>query len=127
MKLMFEAYCPACGGWDVKQGGSGHKLGCPVGEPGTPISSMDASKTFVVNFDPADIEMVYGLIKANIGTIINYNVTEDIITVYVSFDDVTHGKSFVGDMMREGIDVQPSKATVLKDAEQRFINRFDLS
>lgn len=31
------AYCAYCGGWDKKQGGVGHRLGCKVGKPGTPI------------------------------------------------------------------------------------------
>jgi len=35
--VLSEDYCPACGGWDKEQGGVGHRLGCPVGKPGTPI------------------------------------------------------------------------------------------
>lgn len=30
-------YCAGCGGWDKKQGGSGHRFGCKIAESGTPI------------------------------------------------------------------------------------------
>jgi len=35
------AYCEACGGWDKQQGGVGHRLGCPVGKPGTEINQSN--------------------------------------------------------------------------------------
>jgi hypothetical protein len=38
LAALHEDYCPACGGWDREQMGTGHKLGCPRGEPGTPIA-----------------------------------------------------------------------------------------
>ena len=39
--ILNEAYCSACGGWDRAQMGTGHKLGCPIGKPGTPIAAQD--------------------------------------------------------------------------------------
>lgn len=42
IESLSEDYCSACGGWDKEQMGRGHKLGCPKGEPGTPIARATA-------------------------------------------------------------------------------------
>lgn len=36
---LVPVYCNACGGWDYSAGGSGHKPGCPKGEPGSHINN----------------------------------------------------------------------------------------
>lgn len=43
---LIAGYCPACGGWDRKQGGTGHKLMCPVGQAGAPISESPRFSQF---------------------------------------------------------------------------------
>lgn len=38
--ILSEEYCNSCGGWDKKQGGTGHKYGCPKGGAGIPIAAL---------------------------------------------------------------------------------------
>lgn len=45
--IVSEDYCDACGGWDKEQWGTGHKIGCPVGEPNTPIATLPGSVSSV--------------------------------------------------------------------------------
>ena len=53
--VLHEDYCSACGGWDKAQGGSGHKLGCPAGKPGTSIGPPEIDQfdwdAFITNIE----------------------------------------------------------------------------
>jgi hypothetical protein len=58
--IITEGYCAACGGWDQKQGGSGHKARCKIGQPGTPITREEGHEGTdaitgepLKNFDPS--------------------------------------------------------------------------
>jgi hypothetical protein len=50
--IIREGHCQACGGWDAKQGGSGHKRGCKVGTPGASIDD-GADEHGFINLDPS--------------------------------------------------------------------------
>ena len=96
--VMREAYCDACGGWDKEQQGGGHKLGCPMGKPGTSIKKMAAPKKsglWVVSgrFPIDDIGMIFSDIKGYEGVVISYNGTIN-IWVSVMFDSYSLADEF---------------------------------
>jgi len=102
MKLtnLHEDYCDACGGWDKEQWGRGHKLGCPVGEPDTPIARSEEPDVeedhalVVAEFDADDVEEVYTHIKAYGGTIVERRDTPTDVVATVIFDGLKEAGEF---------------------------------
>lgn len=73
--ILPEEYCQACGGWDKKQGGIGHKYGCPKGKDGTPIAAQAADLrgiSVVIDLIDSETCSLYNAIK-NIGAIVAFN------------------------------------------------------
>jgi hypothetical protein len=110
---LYEDYCSACGGWDREQQGRGHNLGCPRGEPGTPIAGPEeepeVEDEYAVvegRFDLSDIEEVYTHIKGYSGTIVKYQrvslapAAVDEADVWIMFDNIGDAKLFYDNMER---------------------------
>jgi hypothetical protein len=103
LSVLHEAYCDACGGWDAKQGGTGHKIGCPVGKTGTqifaPVVAVPESGIeggiIEGRFDIGDIEHIYSEIKGYSGVIVKYEQpSPNEILVRIMFDNKKKAEGF---------------------------------
>ena len=143
LSVLHEEYCDACGGWDTKQGGTGHKIGCPIAKTGTPITMASSARKESKLWGhaptiPVDhITSVYSKIKEHGGVITDYDGSSpDYVGLAILFDSYDDADAFgqrIG--ADEPVDIMkrwPRYSEYLKlwdsgEKEHEFVREFGLS